>query len=57
VCEGTITSTCDVVDLLNSCYELNWTIDVALQPATPYWWQVRAVNYIGREQARRGQYW
>jgi alpha-tubulin suppressor-like RCC1 family protein len=57
VCVGTIPATCDVVDWLNVGNALNWTIDVALQPATTYWWQVRAVNNIGRALADSGHWW
>jgi alpha-tubulin suppressor-like RCC1 family protein len=57
VCVGTLPATCDVVDWLNVGNALNWTIDVALQPATAYWWQVRAVNNIGRALADSGHWW
>jgi hypothetical protein len=36
---------------------LNWTINFALQPATAYWWQVRAVNASGQALADGGQWW
>jgi hypothetical protein len=35
----------------------NWTVNVALQPATTYWWQVRAVNASGQAQANNGAWW
>jgi alpha-tubulin suppressor-like RCC1 family protein len=57
VCVGTLPASCDVVDWLNVGNALNWTIDGALQPATAYWWQVRAVNSIGQALADSGHWW
>jgi hypothetical protein len=57
VCVGTLPGACDVVDWLNVGSALNWTIDVALQSATAYWWQVRAVNSAGQVLADGGQWW
>ena len=34
-----------------------WTVNVGLQPAMAYWWQVRAVNSSGQVQADGGQWW
>jgi hypothetical protein len=35
-----------------------WTVNAALQPATTYWWQVRAVNAGGQmTQADGGRWW
>jgi hypothetical protein len=36
---------------------LSWLIDFPLQPATSYWWQVRAVNANGQVLADGGQWW
>jgi alpha-tubulin suppressor-like RCC1 family protein len=57
VCVGTLAVSCDVVDWQNVGNVTNWTINVALQPATAYWWQVRAVNSAGQALADGGQWW
>jgi uncharacterized repeat protein (TIGR01451 family) len=58
VCLGTQAGLCDVTGgwtgLVNGTA---WTVNAALQPATTYWWQVRAVNAGGQTQADGGQWW
>jgi hypothetical protein len=58
VCLGTQAGLCDMTGgwtgLVNGTA---WTVNAALQPATTYWWQVRAVNASGQTQADGGQWW
>jgi uncharacterized repeat protein (TIGR01451 family) len=59
VCLGTQAGLCDVTGgWVNTNGNLNWTVSVALQPATTYWWQVRAVGLGGvRTPADDGEWW
>ena len=59
VCLGTQAGLCDVTGgWVNTNGNLNWTVSVVLQPATTYWWQVRAVGLGGvRTPADDGEWW
>jgi len=58
VCIGTQAGLCDVTGSWVSVGNVtNWPVGAALQPATTYWWQVRAVNSSGQVQADGGQWW
>jgi uncharacterized repeat protein (TIGR01451 family) len=58
VCIGTQNNLCDVTgNWVSAGNTTNWTVNVALQPATTYWWQVRAVNGSGGAQANNGAWW
>jgi hypothetical protein len=58
VCLGTQAGLCDVTGSWVSVGNVTaWTVNAALQPATTYWWQVRAVNAGGQTQANGGQWW
>jgi alpha-tubulin suppressor-like RCC1 family protein len=57
VCLGTAPGVCNTLNWQNVGNVLNWTINIALQPAAPYWWQVRAVNGSGQTLANDGQWW
>jgi uncharacterized repeat protein (TIGR01451 family) len=58
VCLGTQNNLCDVTgNWVSAGNTTNWTVNVALQPATTYWWQVRAVNASGQAQANDGAWW
>jgi hypothetical protein len=46
-----------VVNWQNVGNVVQWTVNFALQPATTYWWQVRAVNSLGQALADGGQWW
>jgi uncharacterized repeat protein (TIGR01451 family) len=59
VCIGTQAGLCDVTGSWVSVGNVtNWPVGAALQPATTYWWQVRAVNSSGQmTQADGGRWW
>jgi uncharacterized repeat protein (TIGR01451 family) len=58
VCLGTQAGLCDVTgSWVNVGSGTSWAVNAALQPATTYWWQVRALNGSGVAQANGGAWW
>jgi uncharacterized repeat protein (TIGR01451 family) len=58
VCVGTQAGLCDVTgSWVNVGSGTSWAVNAALQPATTYWWQVRALNGSGVAQANDGAWW
>ncbi|GIV83252.1 MAG: hypothetical protein KatS3mg052_0259 [Candidatus Roseilinea sp.] len=57
VCVGTQADLCDVTgNWVSAGSATSWNAP-SLQPATTYWWQVRAVNGSGQAQADGGAWW